>query len=45
MNNNKKIKIFSREKIHALNVYLFLGFNFTLVTILGIILFNNSINS
>ena len=45
MENNKKNKIFSSEKIHSLNIYLFLGFNLTLVTVLGFILFNTSINS
>ena len=45
MENNKKNKIFSSEKIHSLNIYLFLGFNLTLVTVLGFIWFNTSINS
>ena len=45
MKNNKENKIFSSEKIHSLNIYLFLGFNLTLVTLLGFIWFNTSINS
>ena len=45
MNKNKKIKFLSKEKIHSLNIYIFLGFNLTLVTVLGFIWFNNSINS
>tara|TARA_Y100000589_G_scaffold81491_1_gene75406 strand:- start:25138 stop:25290 length:153 start_codon:yes stop_codon:yes gene_type:complete len=31
------------EKIHSLNIYIFLGFNLTLVSILGFIWFNSSI--
>ncbi len=45
MKNNKKNKILSKEKVHSINIYLFLGFNLTLVTVLGYILFNTSINS
>ena len=45
MKNNNKNKIFTSEKIHSLNIYLFLGFNLTLVTVLGFIWFNTSINS
>ena len=45
MKNNKKNKIFSKENLHSLNIYLFLGFNLTLVTVLGYIWFNTSINS
>ena len=37
-------KIFFKEKIHSLNIYLFLGFNLTLVSILGFIWFNSSFN-
>tara|TARA_Y100000589_G_scaffold266675_1_gene257962 strand:- start:937 stop:1089 length:153 start_codon:yes stop_codon:yes gene_type:complete len=33
----------TKEKIHSLNVYIFLGFNLTLVSILGFIWFNSSI--
>ena len=42
---NKKNKLFSREKVHSLNIYIFLGFNLTLVSVLGFIWFNTSINS
>ena len=45
MENNKKNKIFSSEKIHSLNIYLFLGFNLTLVSILGFVLLNSSFKS
>ena len=45
MKKNKKIKLFSREKFHSLNIYIFLGFNLTLVSVLGFIWFNTSINS
>ncbi len=45
MHSNKEKKLSSNEKIHSINIYLFLGFNLTLVTILGFILFNTSINS
>ena len=45
MKKNKKDQIFSREKVHSINIYLFLGFNLTLVSILGFIWFNTSINS
>ncbi len=45
MKNNKKNNLFSREKVHSLNIYIFLGFNLTLVSVLGFIWFNNSISS
>ena len=45
MKNNKKNNLFSREKVHSLNIYIFLGFNLTLVSVLGFIWFNTSINS
>jgi len=45
MKNNKKFKNFSKEKVHSINVYLFLGFNLTLVGVLGFIWFNTSIIS
>ena len=45
MKKNKKINLISREKVHSLNIYIFLGFNLTLVSVLGFILFNTSINS
>jgi len=44
MKYKEENKIFSREKIHSLNIYLFLGFNLTLVSILGFIWFNSSFN-
>ena len=45
MKKNKKNKLFSREIVHSLNIYIFLGFNLTLVSVLGFIWFNTSINS
>ena len=45
MKKHKKIKLFSREKVHSLNIYIFLGFNLTLVSVLGFIWFNTSIIS
>ncbi len=45
MKDNKKNNLFSREKVHSLNVYIFLGFNLTLVGVLGFIWFNTSIYS
>ncbi len=45
MNNfKKKITNFkiTKEKIHSLNIYIFLGFNLTLVSILGFFWFNSS---
>ena len=41
----KKNKLLSKEKVHSLNIYIFLGFNLTLVSVLGFIWFNTSINS
>ena len=32
-----------REKIHSLNIFLFLGFNLSLISILGFIWFNTAI--
>tara|TARA_Y100000589_G_C26579047_1_gene397612 strand:- start:170 stop:322 length:153 start_codon:yes stop_codon:yes gene_type:complete len=44
--DNLKNKIASlkptKEKIHYLNIYIFLGFNLTLVSILGFFWFNSS---
>jgi len=44
--NNLKNKIvglkLTKEKIHNLNIYIFLGFNLTLVSILGFFWFNSS---
>ena len=33
----------TKEKIHSLNIYIFLGFNLTLVSVLGFIWFNSSV--
>ena len=33
----------TKESIHNLNIYIFLGFNLTLVSILGFIWFNSSV--
>ena len=44
--NNKKNKfssLFSKERIHTLNIYIFLGFNLTLVSILGFIWFSSAL--
>ena len=43
MKNQEEKKIFFREKIESLNVFLFLGFNLTLISILGFIWFNSSV--
>jgi len=42
--NNSNFKLTS-EKIHSLNIYLFLGFNLTLVSVLGFIWMKSSINN
>ena len=44
-NTNKFNFKLTKEKIHSLNVYLFLGFNLTLVSVLGFILMKSSINN
>jgi len=36
-------KLFFRERIHSLNILLFLGFNLSLISILGFIWFNSAI--
>ena len=33
----------TKEQIHNLNIYIFLGFNLTLVSILGFFWFNSSV--
>jgi len=33
----------TKERIHNLNIYIFLGFNLTLVSILGFFWFNSSV--
>ncbi len=40
---NKFSNLFSKERIHTLNIYLFLGFNLTLVSILGFIWFSSGL--
>ena len=42
MKFQKEEKLFFREKIHSMNIYLFLGFNLTLISILGFVLFKSS---
>ena len=45
MENKSKTKFnlsITKEKIHSINIYLFLGFNLTLVSILGFVLLNSS---
>ena len=37
MKYQKEKKIFFRERIHSLNIFLFLGFNLSLISILGFI--------
>ncbi len=37
---NKFLSLLSKEKINSINIYLFLGFNLTLVSILGFIWFS-----
>jgi len=43
MKYQKEKKIFFREGIHSLNIFLFLGFNLSLISILGFIWFNSAI--
>tara|TARA_Y100000589_G_C26626331_1_gene416239 strand:+ start:180 stop:332 length:153 start_codon:yes stop_codon:yes gene_type:complete len=44
--NEKKSNLTSiNERIHSLNIYIFLGFNLTLVSILGFIWMNSSIKN
>ena len=40
-NKFKHLKL-TKENIHSLNIYIFLGFNLTLVSILGFFWFNSS---
>ena len=40
---NKYLDLFSKERIHSINIYLFLGFNLTLVSVLGFIWFNSAL--
>tara|TARA_Y100001978_G_scaffold81470_1_gene72976 strand:- start:245 stop:394 length:150 start_codon:yes stop_codon:yes gene_type:complete len=44
--NEKKFNIkLTSEKIHSINIYLFLGFNLTLVSVLGFIWMKSSLNN
>ncbi len=43
MKYKEEKKSFFWERIHSLNIFLFLGFNLTLISILGFIWFNYSI--
>ena len=45
MKNQKEKKVFFKEKIESINVFLFLGFNLTLVSILGFIWLNSSMEN
>ena len=44
MKNQEEKKNFFREKIHSLNIFLFLGFNLSLISILGFIWFSTAID-
>jgi len=44
MNYKEEKKIFFRERIHSLNIFLFLGFNLSLISILGFIWFNTTLD-
>ena len=44
-NTNKLNFKLINEKIHSLNIYLFLGFNLTLVSVLAFIWMKSSINN
>ena len=43
MKYQEEKKLFFRERIHSLNIFLFLGFNLSLISILGFIWFNSAI--
>ena len=43
MKYQEEKKIFFREKIDSLNIFIFLGFNLSLISILGFIWFNTAI--
>ena len=48
MDENKKENLNFKsinERVHSLNVYIFLGFNLTLISVLGFILIKSSLNS
>jgi len=42
MKFQKEKKIFFRERIHSLNIFLFLGLNLSLISILSFIWFNSA---
>jgi len=42
--NNNNFKLIN-EKIHSLNIFIFLGFNLTLVSVLGFIWIRSSLNN
>ena len=44
-NTNKSSFKLTNERIHSLNIYIFLGFNLTLVSVLGFIWMKSSINN
>ncbi len=43
MKYQEEKKFFLKERIHSLNIFIFLGFNLTLISILGVIWLNSSI--
>ena len=43
MKYQEEKKIFFRERIDSLNIFLFIGFNLSLISILGFIWFNSAI--
>ncbi len=45
MKDKEEKRLFSRERIHSLNIFLFLGFNLTLISILGFVWLNSSTNN
>ena len=45
MKYQEEKKIFFWDRIHSLNIFLFLGFNLSLISILGFILFKSSIEN
>ena len=42
MKNNQEKKLFYQDSMDNLNVFLFLGFNLTLISVLGFIWFRSS---
>jgi len=43
MNYKEEKKLFFRERIHSLNIFLFLGFNLSLISFLGFVWLNSAI--